>query len=453
MTRNYWFLLCVSTAAACGGSSETPQPDGPPVIQPDGPPVIQPDSPPACPAATGPTHHSGNITTDQTWTAAASPHIIDFGFTITSATVTIEPCVEVKIAADATVTAGLGGAIVGEGTADRPITIGAIDPSQPWATLRAIGGRIRLAYATVSDGGLPPGNAVPYTVGAFMAQSVSDPNAPAETLSFDHVTIQDSRSDGIQMSGTKMDPASTDLTIVRAAQYPVRFTPSAIGTLPSGSYVGNGHDEILVPGGSVLENTTLRDRGVPYHIGDGVSSAELRVGTQPGDPVITLTIEPNVTLRFEKDGILSIEHVSGTSPASGALIAVGTGAPIVFTSAADVPAAGDWVGVVFGSAPDPHDALDNVRVEYAGALTGTIGASCVTGPAQAAVQIVGAEPASGFLTNSTIFASAKDGVYRGWIGPEVDFLSSNTFTDVPGCDETFPHPAQGVCPADPPCPK
>ncbi len=442
MRRNYVFFVCFSAMAACGGTSETPQPDGP---------VGQPDGPPACPAATGPTHHSSAINADETWTAAGSPHIVDFGFSLT-ATLTIEPCARVQIASNVTITAGVGGSIVGEGTADKPITIGALDSAQPWAQIRAIGGSVRLAYTTVSDGGLAPSNAQPFTFGMFHAQMGSNPLAPVAAFSFDHVTIKGSRGDGINMSVSQFDPASTDLTIVGAAEYPVRLDPSALGTLPSGSYTGNGHDEILVPGGAIVADTTIHARGVPYHVGDPVSSAEMRVGTTPGNPVATLTIEPNVTLRFERNGILSVEHFTGTDPASGALVAIGTGAPIVFTSAAATPA-GDWIGIVFGSTPDPSDALDNVRIEYAGALTGTIGASCVVGAAQAALQIVGSAPASGFLTNSTIATSAKDGVYRGWIGGEVDFLSSNTFVDVPGCDETFPHPAQGVCPQDPPCPK
>ncbi|HKA86080.1 MAG TPA: hypothetical protein VKE22_00390 [Haliangiales bacterium] len=444
MRRNHLFLLWMSAIAACG-SKQGEEPDGPPPAQPDGP---------ACPAATGPTHHSASINADETWTAAGSPHLVDFSISI-HAKVTIEACAEVRIASNATITVGPGGAIVGEGTADQRIAIGAIDVEQPWATIRAIGGSIRLAHATVSDGGLPPGNAVPFTWGAFMAQMGTDPRAPVAALSFDHVKIVGSRSDGIQMSVSQFDAASTDLTIVGAAEYPVRLDPSALGSLPSGSYVGNAHDEILVPGGSVVADMTIHARGVPYHIGDSVASHELRVGTTPGSPVATLTIEPNVTLRFESDGVLAVEHFTGTNPASGALVARGTAAaPIVFTSASAAPAAGDWVGITFGSAANPNDALDHVRIEYAGKVTGTIGASCpLNDAAQAALVIVGAKPASGFLTNSTIASSGKDGVYRGWIGDEVDFLSSNTFTDVPGCDETFPPAQQGVCPQNPPCPK
>src|SRR5262249_9074102 len=158
--------------------------------------------------------------------------------------------------------------------------------------------------------------------------------APVAALSFDHVKIVGSRSDGIQMSVSQFDAASTDLTIVGAAEYPVRLDPSALGSLPSGSYVGNAHDEILVPGGSVVADMTIHARGVPYHIGDSVASPHLRVPTTPGSPVATLTIEPNVTLRFESDGVLAVEHFTGTNPASGALVARGTAAaPIVFTSA------------------------------------------------------------------------------------------------------------------------
>src|SRR5262249_31449707 len=315
MRRNHLFLLWMSAIAACG-SKQGEEPDGPPPAQPDGP---------ACPAATGPTHHSASINADETWTAAGSPHLVDFSISI-HAKVTIEACAEVRIASNATITVGPGGAIVGEGTADQRIAIGAIDVEQPWATIRAIGGSIRLAHATVSDGGLPPGNAVPFTCGAFIAPMGTDPRAHVAALSVVHVGGVGSRSDGIQMSVSQFDAASTDLTIVGAAEYPVRLDPSALGSLPSGSYVGNAHDEILVPGGSVVADMTIHARGVPYHIGDSVASHELRVGTTPGSPVATLTIEPNVTLRFESDGVLAVEHFTGTNPASGALVARGTAA-------------------------------------------------------------------------------------------------------------------------------
>lgn len=42
------------------------------------------------------THHSGTIGSDETWTLAGSPHIIDSITSVTGATLTIEPGVEVK---------------------------------------------------------------------------------------------------------------------------------------------------------------------------------------------------------------------------------------------------------------------------------------------------------------------------------------------------------------------
>lgn len=444
MMKRLWRLAAVVAAVAGCGPGKTPSPA-------DAGPLVQ------CSVPTGgPTTHAANINADETWTAATGPHVVANDFTIYGV-VTLEPCVEVQLAAGVTVTVGLKGAIRAAGTADRPIAIDAEDPAKPWATIRSIGGEVTLAYTTVSGGGQPASNGTAYTQGALYGQAGSDPTAAAAAFSLTHVTIQGSLSDGVTLNGIGFDPASDQLTISGSAQYPVRLGPQALGTLPAGSYTGNAHDEILVAGGvgagiQVGTSTAIHARGVPYHVGDATELAELRVGDGPGTPVATLTIDPGVTLRFETGGVLAVEHFSSDTPASGALVARGTAAaPIVFTSAAAVPAAGDWVGLFFSSDPDPSDALDHVTIAYAGGDSSTIGGCPLNTSARAAL-LVGYLPAGGFLTNSIISDSARDGTFRGWIGSDIDFNSTNTFTNVPGCHETNVLTAQGVCPTSP-CPQ
>ena len=129
-------------------------------------------------------------------------------------------------------------------------------------------------------------------------------------------------------------------------------------------------------GGAILQTLTLRNLGVPYLVGGEFSSGGLRVNAPQGVTGVTvLTIEPGVTLLFRENGIVEIEHFTGDFPALGALVAQGTpDEPIVFTSFAETPAAGDWYGLRYGLLPSDLNALEYVRIEYAGAGSPASGA-------------------------------------------------------------------------------
>lgn len=433
---------CSSAAPAstdADGGSSNPDSGAPVVIQ--------------CTAPTGsPITHTGEIKSDESW-SADSVHLVPNDLNVL-ANVTIAPCAQVQIGASVTITVGAGDSIRGEGTAPQPITISAQDPAKPWSTIRTIGGTVRLAHATVTGGGQPASNAVPNTVGVFYGRTSGNTGAVTTAFSFDTVTIDGSNSDGVVLNDVDFDPASTDLTIQNVKEFPIRITAPNAGTVPSGSYVtGNGAGGstplILVMGGAtetIVKDTTIHDRGVPYQVGDGKGGADLRVGHGSG-PLATLTVEPNVTLAFRKGGGLFVEFASTGNAATGALVAKGdAGHFVTFTSAEDPPAPGDWVGIAFNSIPAPNDALDYVLVDYAGGDASTIGGCPLNTEVKAAVLVLSAAPATGFLTNSVIQDSARDGTFRGWIGSDVDFDATNTFTNVPGCHETNVLVAQGTCP-------
>ena len=80
------------------------------------------------------------------------------------------------------------------------------------------------------------------------------------------------------------------------------------------------------------------------------------------------TIEPGTTIQVQRGGSL---EVSG----DGTLSALGTAElPIVFTSAEDSPAAGDWKCIML-DADAPDSALDHVRLEYGGSSCGSSASS------------------------------------------------------------------------------
>jgi hypothetical protein len=472
-------VVCLAASGCLSSSNEGPSlpdaghandagTDGSVTIDAGSPPgsdASQPDTSaedaatnPCAAATTGPTLHGGSVNTE-TFTAAASPHILQYDTTVYG-TLTIEPCAEVLIGPQHVVTISATGRVVAEGTATSPIHIGASDTTKPFANIRTTGGgTLRLAYTTI-DGGGDRLNTLASYAGTIDLQGKDNAKPTQEIISVDHLTLKGSLSNGIVLrDGAGFAADSTSLTISGAAEYPVNIWARASGTLPSGKYTGNAYDEILLPAlglnESIQEDTTLHDRGVPYHVGYDSSSGDLRVSAG-NTGLATLTIEAGVVLRFKKGAILEIEHFSGTNPATGALIAIGTAEkPIVFTSAEAAPAAGDWLGIDFGEIPNPNGRIDFARVEYAGGKS-TSGSDACIGATNtnndAAIRIFG-PPASQFITNTIILESAAHGIDRGYRSDtKIDFLPTNTFTNVALCKQSYPKDANGGCPTTIPCP-
>src|SRR5207244_10433561 len=136
------------------------------------------------------------------------------------------------------------GKLIAEGTADRPIHITNDVAGKPFSRI-ASSNEIRLAYVTIDGGGDPLNSGLP---GAGVLDLQGDEFSPTQgLLHVDHVTINGSGDNGIRLTDRAgFTPASTDLTITGAAQYPVAMWEASVGTLPSGSYTGNAHDEILL---------------------------------------------------------------------------------------------------------------------------------------------------------------------------------------------------------------
>jgi hypothetical protein len=406
-----------------------------------------------CAAPTGAGTMHGSVSAAETWTAAASPHLITFDINV-SALLTIEPCAVVRIAATRTITIGPGGALVAAGASGRPVSFEPLVAGSAWASIRALGGDLSLTHAIVRGGG-DPLNVAPAYAGAIHMQR----DGATGSLHVDDVEIADSLSQGVYVNGAAgFDATSQDLRIHGSAGYPLHSYVRVIGSVPSGDYRGNAVDAIAIAGagGPVVDDQTLHERGVPYHVGSGQDGGRLDVNAATG--VAVLTIEPGVTIQFPPGGTLNIDPATATTAAHGALIAIGTAdRPIVFTSDRPTPAAGDWLGIGFSGAVDPATALQHVRVEFAGG-PGTGSNSCPypgrVGQNDAAIRIFGtAGPGARFIADTEIRASARDGIDRGWRDDvTTDFLASNTFTAVAGCKQSTPRTLAGGCPATPPCP-
>ena len=218
-------------------------------------------------------------------------------------------------------------------------------------------------------------------------------------------------------------------------------------------------DEIAIAGsgGPVLDDQTLHDRGVPYHVGSGADGGRMDVNSQIAGQVAVLSIEPGVIVRFPPGGTLNVDPASGNTPAQGALIAIGSAQATdrlhVGPGGQRRPATGS--ASASAAASIRAATMQNARVAFAGGTSVSGSNSCpYPGVAvnEAAIRIFG-PPLSQFITNTEIVSSARFGIDRGWRADlQPDFLASNTFSAVASCRETTPRTATGVCPATVPCP-
>ena len=409
------------------------------------------------PVGAGTTH--GSVSAPETWTEAGSPHILPFDTSIYAA-VTIEPCAVVRIARRATVTVNPGGSLVAQGQPARPVTFEPIVAGQAWASIRNLGGTLSLSHAVLTGGGEPLATHVALA-GALQMQS---PLATGGILHVDNVEIVGSLSQGVYVNGPiGFDASSRNLIVRGSVSFPVHVYARVIGSIPTGTYTGNGRDAIAISGtgGAVVDAQTMRARGVPYHVGStGQDGGRMDVDSQVAGQVAVLTIEPGVTIQFPPGGIFNVGPGFGTAAARGALIAIGGTDPadrIVFTSDKGAASqAGDWLGVTFGGAVDTRSVMQNVRVEFAGGTSTTGSNSCPypggTGINAAAIRIFGT-PLAQFITGTEIRSSLANGIDRGWRSDlQPDFLAGNTFTAVAACKQTLPRTAAGVCPLVLPCP-
>lgn len=397
-------------------------------------------------------HPSGSITADETWGPDAV-HVVQGTIQIRDgATLTLDPCVEVRMGPGSYFQLpATGNAIVANGEADKRVRIVADDPAAGWGNIRVLPtSSLSFSYTTIEDGGREPGNDAQRAV----LDVYGDQNQPLQSmLHVDHVDIVGAGKVGVAVTENAGFTAdSTALTITGAGLFPMRLWPTALTSIPAGDYTGNTRDELVVVGRPLTVDATMHDRGVRYLVGDELSTTALTVAAG-ATGLATLTIEPGVEMAFQDGGILEIEPYTSDLPSSGALIAVGTADnPIVFTSAGSATA-GAWVGISFASVPDPSNRIEHARVEFAGGLDGTQGFNCSEvgeGRDQAGILILG-PPAGPFVQSTTISDSAGHGIDRGWKGAGVDFLTSNTFTNIAWCHQSAPHNPNNSCPADTEC--
>jgi hypothetical protein len=142
----------------------------------------------------------------------------------------------------------------------------------------------------------------------------------------------------------------------------------ALGSIPSGAYIGNLHDEVLVvDNANIFDNLDIFDRGVPIRFAtSGVHVGGLAPSFVPN---MTLTLEAGVVIRFTKwsTGPTMVVFGDGgqTQDKNAAFVVRGTAAkPVTLTSAEDNPAPGDWAGLWLLTSNGSQ--MDHLVIEFAG---------------------------------------------------------------------------------------
>lgn len=199
-------------------------------------------------------------------------------------------------------------------------------------------------------------------------------------------------------------------TVTGHAQNPITAYPGGVPYLLGGNTLtGNGDDTIIVESGISTAAGYWRNYGIPYQVNGDVTidtvspynptifesglnmtfagslfvETDLTFGSDitaeiTGDVIVAdfavrpeLTIGSGNTIKFGPGSTLNAGVDEGLTD-YGNLIADGSGGAITFTSAAAVPAAGDWEGITFGTKAQAVSLLDNVTVEYAGSATASV---------------------------------------------------------------------------------
>ncbi len=363
----------------------------------------------------GPTHHSGAITADETWYPSENPHIIDDVVWVeNNATLTIKPGCIVKFNQGIELYAGYSstpGAIIANGTADSTIlfTSNAASPSPgDWYNVGLYGNAMNtssFSYCVFEYGG--GSSSWP---GEFYAQGIT-------FVKISNCTFRNSGNYGVFLLDNAGFSTFTNNSITSCAQYPLRINAEYVRTIGTGnSFTGNTINAILVSGATIHTSGTWINPGVPYVIAENVE-----IGDNNTNPVIT--IAPGNTIKFQPD----VEFYAGYT-ASGGLIADGTGGRIRFTSNVSSPNPGDWYNLGFYDlAIDASCRLINCTIEYGGGSSGWPGN----------IYIQNAIPT---ISGDSIGHSGNWGIYLSgtqYPNPN-DLLNNNTFYDCPSGNVRVP---------------
>ena len=333
----------------------------------------------------GPTHVSGTIAGDTTWTLAGSPYVVDGTVAVSSgAALTIESGVVVKFRSSTGLS--VAGTLVANGTAGSPVTF---TSSQASPAPGAWGG-IGVSGSSTAT--------LDHVVVSYAQTGVG--SSSGSTLSLTNSLVTKSSGNAVSLHSTRTPQTISGCSFTDNAGYWLRASSNNAPSyslsfldLAGNSFSGNGDGNAAYIDGVVRGDWQL-SASTPYRI----SSISVIDNAR-------LTIAPGATLRFDNgyggDG-------GGLSVSAGTLVANGTaGSPVTFTSSQASPAPGAWGGI--GVSGSSTATLDHVVVSYAQTGVGSSSGSTLS------------------LTNSLVTKSS---------GNAVSLHSTRTPQTISGCSFT-----------------
>jgi hypothetical protein len=418
--------------------------------------------------------HSANITADETWAGNGVTHSVTQTIRIKApATVTIQPCAIVSIAKDAEIgvegdlTGNRPAKLVAAGTDDQTGFVSFLPAvsGQPWGFIH---GYNQLSLVELHHTGLVQAGGA----GTFYRNSAIamvgpglHVTPPVAVLTVDHVVIQNPVGGGVFLdSMAAFNSSSTWVGVVAPQDHPIAIQIMAAGSIPQvilqqlPAQKTPYNDAYIFPAAPNITADTTINGNIPLYLESSVNI--LDPGANPNPLGVTVTVQPGAELRFKPGADLRmIFGGRGNAPNNlvGRLIALGTApAPIRFTSAADVPAPGDWAGIQLATSDNSQMAFN--IIEYAGGFSGVVSANCrPSGSSDNAALIIGGPdftPPGSMIVSSIIQFSAGHGIDATWQNgtpndPNLaDSANGNVFTSNNGCKQTYNGliPGVGSCP-------
>jgi hypothetical protein len=396
--------------------------------------------------------HRDDIVGSETWTAETGPHYLESTITV-KGTLTIEACARVIMSKGVSVYVGsssdagrliTNGVVVvvkdamgTETTVLKPVTFEPASEDEYWGMVFVNGqGEAEFNLTVFAHGG--DLNAISTSVGGTLVARGPNDGTLKRMIAANGVVVSESASFGVTLeSGAGFKEGPDSMLSVQGTgrlpkpalysgsvdpRYPVFVEPPGVGSLPPGEYLGSpetadaeNNKILVVPFRAIAGDEQFRARGVPYLIrGDFYMQPTTKTTS-------TLTIEAGVQLRFYREATSSTRYVmqigdgASIDPRPVTIDIRGTAEkPVVFTSDAQTPQAGDWVGLYLDCSPPAGNVFEHAQVLYAGAPSGTNSYGCGPKANDAAILITDWRPDNAFITKVEISNSAGSGIMSGW---------------------------------------
>ncbi len=338
------------------------------------------------------TNHCGTISSNETWSTIGNVHVVTCNVIVASGvTLTLESGVIVKFTSFSSII--VQGTIRILGTSGAPVYLTSIHDD-------TVGGD------TNGNGGATNPNP-----GDWPRIEFQDSSSDANSL-IDHAEIRYAGRDGYgAITFVDASPTVQNTTITDNSAYALLANLKSFPVLSNLTMTDNGGNALAVQGGSITSNTTWDMTETVYYLLGNVSIV----------PGVTLTIEPNVIVKFTSFGSLIVqgtlrvlgttnERVYFTSPYDDTLGGDSNG------NGATNPNPGDWLRIEFqDSSSDANSLIDHAEIRYAGR------------DGYGAITFVDASPT---VQNTTITDSAAHALYTDNSTPSLscnDILDSGSY--------------------------